>query len=82
MTLSILPPKAEAAKWAAEIAAYTQNGRITNSELEAVIGRLSLAPTSVFGRIGRAILSPIYAKLHSSRYETYSARKTRQPCGG
>ena len=48
--------------------AYIQEGKLPHSALETIIGRLSFAQTSVFGRIGRAMLSPLYAKLHSRAY--------------
>ena len=43
-------------------------GAVALAEIESVIGRLSCARTSIFGRIGEAILAPLYAKLH---YKTY-----------
>ena len=51
------------------IAAHAACGRISHADLESVIGRLSFTQTSVFGRIGRAVLSPLYTKLHSKSYD-------------
>ena len=69
MTLSIRLPKKKAAMWAMSIAAHTSSGRISHADLESVIGRLSFAQTSVFGRIGRAMLSPLYTKLRAKSYD-------------
>ena len=49
------------------------SGSISRKELESVIGRLSFAQTSVFGRICRSTLAPLYTKLHM---ETYFAALT------
>lgn len=70
MALSIRLPKKKAALRAMGIAAHIATGRLSHSDLDAIIGRLSFAQTSFFGRIGRATLSPLYAKLHSRRYDT------------
>ena len=43
-------------------------GSVTHKELESIIGRLSFTQTSVFGRIGRAMLAPLYKKLHMEKY--------------
>ena len=69
MTLSIRLPKKKAAAWAMSIAAHASCGKISHADLESVIGRLSFTQTSVFGRIGRAMLSPLYTKLHATHYD-------------
>ena len=51
------------------IAAHVPSGKIPHADLESAIGRLSFAQTSVFGRIGRAMLSPLYVKLHSNNWD-------------
>lgn len=42
--------------------------RIARKEPESAIGILSSAQTSVFGRIGRAMMAPLYAKRHLCDY--------------
>ena len=43
-------------------------GFISHAELESVIGRLPATQTSVFGRIGRRMMAPLYAKLRADPY--------------
>ena len=69
MTLPIKLPSKKAAAWAMSISAHVSCGRISHADLESVIGRLSFTQTSVFGRIGRAMLSPLYVELHAKTYD-------------
>ena len=41
---------------------------IAPNELESVSGRIAFAQTSVFGRVGRAMMAPLYTKLHMGNY--------------
>ena len=68
MTLSIRLPPSKAKTWTSMIERIITTGSISHKELESVIGRLSFTQTSVFGRIGRAMLSPLYIKLHTDTY--------------
>ena len=43
-------------------------GVISHGELESLIGRLSFSQTSIFGRIGRSMLAPLYIKLKTRYY--------------
>ena len=58
-----LPPK-NAKTWRVMSERIIKAESVSRKELESVIGRLSIAQTSVFGRIGREMLSPLYKKLH------------------
>ena len=49
--------------WVATLDRIIEEGAIAHRELESVIGRLSRSQTSVFGRIGRATMPPLYTNL-------------------
>ena len=68
MTLMIrLHPK-KAETWIIMLERIIKAESATHKELESIIGRLSPTLTSVFGRIGRATLAPLYKKLHMVKY--------------
>ena len=68
MLLSIDLPTVKATTWCNTILSILSRGVISHDELESLIGRLSFTQTSVFGRIGRGMLAPLYAKLRSVPY--------------
>ena len=68
MTLTIRLPPMKARTWKVMLERIINAGSVTHKELESVIGRLSFTQTSVFGRIGRAMLAPLYKKLHMEKY--------------
>ena len=54
---------------ATRIKEFPNNGRIPHNELESLTGRLSFPQTSIFGRLGRAMMHPIYRKLYGYYYD-------------
>ena len=68
MTLAISLPEDKKSKWTERILDILREDHVTHPELESVIGRLSFSQTSIFGRVGRVMLSPLYTKLHSPFY--------------
>ena len=51
---------------------------ISHKELESVIGRLSFTQTAAFGRIGRAMLAPLYKKIHYQALSLKEATSLRR----
>lgn len=47
---------------------YYSNGAITRDQLGRSIGRLSFSKTSLFGRRGRPVMSPLHIKLNTHFY--------------
>ena len=68
MSLVISLPREKAHHWAKIILEIIATAHLSHATLESLIGRLSFAQTSVFGRFARAMLKPLYAKLFSPRY--------------
>ena len=68
MSLVISLPREKARRWARMIREIIATAHISHATLESLIGRLSFAQTSVFGRFARAMLKPLYAKLFSPRF--------------
>ena len=68
MLLHIELPRSKAATWICAIKRVVDSGSVSHMELEFIIGRLSLTQTSVFVRIGRGVMAPLYAKLRTSPY--------------
>ena len=66
MLLRIDLPADKATAWGNTIRIILSKGVISRDELESIIGGLSFAQTSVFGRIGRGVMAPLYAKLRSA----------------
>ena len=67
MTLLIrLHPK-KAKTWILRLNRIIGTGSVSHTELESVIGRLSVTRISFFGRIGRAMLAPMYTKRHMDK---------------
>ena len=58
----------KATTWTAMIHRIPSAGFISRAELESAIVRLSFTRTSVFVRIGRGIMAPLYAKLRAYPY--------------
>ena len=72
MLLSITLPEEKAAAWPNTTRRVLSEGIISHDELESIIGRLSFAQTSVFGRIGRGMMAPYTPN--------YAALPTTRPC--
>ena len=68
LILSIELPQGKIAKWPHIIRDRIADGRITSKHLEKLIGKLSFAQTSVFGRFGRSLLIPLRDKLSERPY--------------
>ena len=66
MLLHIELPRTKAAAWINMTERAADSGSVSHMELESIIGRLSFSQTSVFGRIGRGVMAPLYAKLRTS----------------
>ena len=43
-------------------------GVVTHSQLDPLVGRLSFLQTSIFGRVGRPMIPPLYIKLNAANY--------------
>ena len=71
MLLIITPPEEMERTWAATIQRILSAGFISHAELESVIGGLSFTQTAVFGRIGRGMMAPLYAKLRADPYRPF-----------
>ena len=68
MALAISLPKDKAHRWAQMIISIIDNKSISHATLESLIGRLSLAQTSILGKFARDIPKPLYANLFPTRY--------------
>ena len=68
LILSIELPQGEIVKWSQIIRDHIADGRITSKQIGKLIGELSFAQTSVFGRFGRALLMPLRDKLRETPY--------------
>lgn len=68
MTLSIDHPLVKRVNWARMIDNILELGVATHSQLESLIGRLSFSQTSIFGRFGRPMISPLYVNLDTLHY--------------
>ena len=68
MLLHIELPREKAATWIGLINRIITAGEVSHMELESIIGKLSFTQTSVFGRIGRGMMAPLYAKLKTFPY--------------
>ena len=79
LRISLSPDNAR--NWGEMISRILQCGVITHGELESTIGRLSFAQTSIFVRFGRAMISPVYAKLHSKNYRLLLEDRERTALG-
>ena len=51
------------------------SGSVSPMELESIVGRLSFTQTSVFGRVGRWMMAPRYAKLRDFPYRQALSQK-------
>lgn len=68
MALRISLPKEKRSNRSKMTARIIETAAIAFAETESAVGRLSFALSSVFGRIGRAKLTPQYKQLHSETY--------------
>lgn len=67
-SLSICLPIPKKKAWAALIASYLAQNRLSYQELEKLIGRLSFSQTMLFGKFARTQLRPLYQKQHRRIY--------------
>ena len=75
MTIRISLMKEKRRNWHISIARIVEAGAIAFAEIESIIGRLSPTQTSVFGRIGGAMLAPLYTKLRPETYRPLLSQK-------
>ena len=68
MSLAISSPREKARRWDRAIFDILREKSISHAAIESLVGRLSFARPSVFGRFARAMLKPLYVKLYSKRY--------------
>ena len=65
-------------RWVKMTTEILKTGAKSGGPLESVMGRLSFSQTSIFGRFGRPMLSPLYGVLNSpSSHTLRSARVIR-----
>ena len=78
MTLSIIPPEDKKVRWVAAIKLILTNGSISRDHLDSLAGRLSFSQTSLFGRFGRPMMTPLHMKANTSPFiPTLTERETR-----
>ena len=77
MTLAISLQAEKARTWSRMIQKALDLGVIGHKELESLIGRLSFALTSIFGRFGRAMLAILYAKKNAPTYHPLISDRER-----
>ena len=68
MKLSIPIDSDKSTRWVEQISEFTQSKSIAHCQLEKLIGKLSFAQTSVFGKFARSLAQPLYDKLHAKSY--------------
>ena len=68
MSLTVSLPREKALRWGAKIQEFIALRTIQHKELESLIGRLSFTQTSVFGRVGRAMMAALYQKVNAKFY--------------
>ena len=68
MILRISLPGPKKTKWAIITHDFASKGAISHMDLGKLIGGLSFAQTSVFGRFGRTLLRPLHDKLKQRPY--------------
>ena len=68
MSLTISLPKEKAIARALKLGNSWTGGAIAHKELESVFGKLPFTQTSIFGRVGRAIMTSLYRKVNSHYY--------------
>ena len=68
MKLRVSLTEEKANKWADSIRKYLQQGLISSSELDKLIGKLCFSQTCLFGKFARTQLRCLYKKLHAPRY--------------
>ena len=73
MILIITLTEDEATTWTTMIHRVLSTASISRAALESVVGRLSIAQTSRFGRIGQCTMAPLYAKLRAEPYHSIQA---------
>ena len=66
LSISLTPEKCK--RWPNLITGYLQEGRISHSFLEKLIGKLLFSQTAVFGKFARTQLRPLYVKLNRRVY--------------
>ena len=69
MSLKITLPPEKVLRWCDLLKQYIKQGAIPEKELESLIGKLSFSQTSVFGRMGRAMMSTLYQKQNAKPYQ-------------
>ena len=71
MTIRIALPRGKKKNWAMILTRIIDAGAAKLAEIKSIIGRLSVTQTSIFGRIGKAMMAPYipnYAPRHTVRY--------------
>ena len=69
MLLSIDQPESKKTLWSKRNSDFITAGWISPKESESLNGRLSFSRTSIFGRIGRGMMHPLYRKLRADYYQ-------------
>ena len=68
MQLRISLPPVKTSAWCDMLERLINLGVATEQELQSVVGRLSFTQTCIYGKMGRAMLSPFYEKLKTPYY--------------
>ena len=69
MKLSISLDQEKSERWIELISQIIQAESIDHSLLDKLIGKLSFAQTTVFGKFARTLAQPLYDKLHAHPYD-------------
>ena len=80
MTMTISAPRGESIRWDLKLQEFILNGAIEHKEIGSSIGGLSPTQTSIYGRVGRAMLTSLFQKLNAKYYtKILSGRESAPP---
>ena len=60
----------KAQRWSTQIELFLSDGKISFVDLQKMIGELSFAQSTVFGKCARAFIRPLYSWLYSAYFST------------
>ena len=73
-SINLKPDPAKAQKWKGEIDAALKGNELTPGEAQKLAGRLNFATSTLFGKVGKAHLRPIYHRAHAAQRKHHSSR--------
>ena len=66
LSISLTTEKVQ--RWSSQIELFLSEGKISFTELQKLIGKLSFAQSTVFGKCARAFIRPLYSWLYSAHF--------------